>query len=65
VIWFTTSGLFSNSRRRIPPSGKPMPGQENSVCTGRTSKAEMAAEIPMTPLMIAALGLLMVNALAF
>jgi len=25
----------------------------------------MAAEIPMTPLMIAALGLLMVNALAF
>src|SRR6195256_6430187 len=37
-----------------------MPGQDNSVCAGSTSKAEIPAEIRMTPLMIAALGLLMV-----
>src|SRR5258706_7427798 len=37
-----------------------MPGQDNSVCESNTSKAEMFLEIRMTPLMIAALGLLMV-----
>src|SRR5947199_3982422 len=37
-----------------------MTGQDNSVCTGDTSKAEMIREIPMTPLLIAALGVLMV-----
>src|SRR5260370_22166372 len=37
-----------------------MPGQDNSVCESNTSKAEMFSEIRMTPLMIAALGLLMV-----
>src|SRR5256884_3122670 len=37
-----------------------MPGQDNSVCATSPSKAEMFSEIRMTPLMIAALGLLMV-----
>ena len=37
-----------------------MPGQDNSVCEADTSTAEMMTEIPMTPLMIAALGALMV-----
>src|SRR5437667_12798760 len=37
-----------------------MPGQDNSVCAPRPSKAQLQAEIQMTPLMIAALGLLMV-----
>jgi len=37
-----------------------MPGQDNSVCSGDTSKAEMSAEFEMTPLLITALGLLMV-----
>src|SRR5947208_1052943 len=37
-----------------------MPGQDNSVCARSPSKAEMASEIRMTALMIAALGLLMV-----
>ena len=37
-----------------------MPGQDNSVCESNTSKAEMFSEIRMAPLMIAALGLLMV-----
>src|ERR1700687_3400455 len=37
-----------------------MPGQDNSVCASYTSKAEMLSEIRMTPLMITALGLLMV-----
>src|SRR5258708_24790077 len=37
-----------------------MPGQDNSVCESNTSKAEMFSEIRMTPLMIAALGVLMV-----
>src|SRR6202165_5635883 len=49
-----------NSSRRIPPSGKLMPGQDNSVCAACPSKAEIPAEIRMTPLLIAALGLLMV-----
>src|SRR5258708_700417 len=49
-----------NNNRRIPPSGKLMPGQDNSVCASYTSKAEISAEIRMTPLLIAALGLLMV-----
>src|SRR5258708_25794870 len=49
-----------NSNRRIPPSGKLMPGQDNSVCASDTSKAEISAETTMTPLMMAALGLLMV-----
>src|ERR1700694_1441221 len=49
-----------NSSRRIPPSGKLMPGQDNSVCATSPSKAEMLSEIRMTALMIAALGLLMV-----
>src|SRR3989440_549321 len=37
-----------------------MPGQDNSVCAPRPSKAQLQAEIRMTPLVIAALGLLMV-----
>src|SRR3979490_900528 len=37
-----------------------MPGQANPVCAASPSKAELLLEIPMTPLMIAALGLLMV-----
>src|SRR5260370_31548320 len=37
-----------------------MPGQDNSVCASDTSKAEISAETTMTPLMMAALGLLMV-----
>src|SRR2546429_6984347 len=37
-----------------------MPGQDNSVCATSPSKAEMFLEIRMAPLMIAALGLLMV-----
>src|ERR1700731_1703384 len=37
-----------------------MPGQDNSVCAARPSKASISQEIRMTPLMIAALGLLMV-----
>src|SRR5260221_2002876 len=37
-----------------------MPGQDNSVCVAYASKAEISAEIRMTPLMVAALGLLMV-----
>src|SRR5205823_13747356 len=43
-----------------PPSGKLMPGQDNSVCALSPSKAEMVSEIRMTPLLIAALGVLMV-----
>src|ERR1700687_3023368 len=38
-----------------------MPGEDNSVCAGCPSKAEISAEDRMTPLMIAALGLLMVG----
>src|SRR5439155_13160317 len=37
-----------------------MPGQDNSVCAPRPSKAQLQAEIRMTSLVIAALGLLMV-----
>src|SRR5207237_8236597 len=53
--------LRKSSRRiPLPASGKLMPGQDNSVCESNTSKAEMFLEIRMAPLMIAALGLLMV-----
>src|SRR5689334_21140731 len=37
-----------------------MPGQDNSVCAGRTGKALLLAEESMIPLLIAALGALMV-----
>src|SRR6202011_544884 len=37
-----------------------MPGQDNSVCAARPSKASISKENRMTPLLIAALGLLMV-----
>src|SRR5258708_23672678 len=37
-----------------------MPEQDNSVCARRPSTAQILAEIRMTPLLIAALGLLMV-----
>src|SRR3984893_16169927 len=37
-----------------------MPEQDNSVCARRPSAAELSPEIRMTPLLIAALGLLMV-----
>src|SRR5580765_1800702 len=37
-----------------------MPGQGNSVCAGRTGKAHLSAEESMSPLLIAALGALMV-----
>src|SRR6202011_1164644 len=37
-----------------------MPGQDNSVCAARPSKASISKENRMTPLVIAALGLLMV-----
>jgi uncharacterized membrane protein YfcA len=37
-----------------------MPGQDNSVCAGRTGKALLSAEESMSPLLIAALGALMV-----
>jgi hypothetical protein len=53
--------LRKSSRRISPsPSGKLMQGQDNSVCTTVTSKAEINQEIRMTPLLITALGLLMV-----
>ncbi len=42
------------------PSGKLMPGQDNSVCATRPSKASISKENRMTPLLIAALGALMV-----
>src|SRR5438105_7754517 len=45
---------------RALPSRKLMPGQDNSVCAPRPSKAQLQAEIRMTSLVIAALGLLMV-----
>src|SRR5436853_7676055 len=38
-----------------------MPGQDNSVCAATPSAAQILAEIRMTPLMIAALGSLMVS----
>src|SRR3978361_697941 len=37
-----------------------MPEQDNSVCAGRTGKAEKLGRCEMSALMIAALGLLMV-----
>src|SRR4029077_6788735 len=42
------------------PSGKLMPGQGNSVCAVRPSKAQMMPENIMSPILIAALGALMV-----